>query len=333
MKYKVLFIAPISALHGQGRVSNLALKILYERCKLIYFDTHVKDFFSYILITVSLLQFLIKNRNQTFNYLYFTPSRSNPGVLRDIILFIFLYCGIINCNKIYSHLHGSDHKEYYQSRSLYSLLWLWLSREFSIHYILLSKSHCEYTYLKDIDQFSIITNPSLASSYKLYQCRKDIINNCLFISFPHPDKGLDKSVNFCSKYALKLTVIGWTKEDFKQAYKRKPPTNVLFKGVMSNSEISNELAEYDLLLLPSFYKSEAQPLVVIDALCSFIPVLISRHKMLKDFECFKGVNFIENYNHSYKVCYSKNQHQQNVKYFSIKTFTTNFISLFSNVSY
>ena len=331
METKVLFIAPISALHGQGRISNIAFNILKDRVKLFYHDTNVVSVLSYVNTLVTLLQFLIKNRNKSFNYLYFTPSRSNPGVFRDIVLFTFLYLGIIRCEKIYSHLHGSDHKEYYQSRSLLSFLWLWLSREFTIHYILLSKSHCKYTYLKDIDQTSIISNPSLASSCKVNQCRKDIVSNCLFISFPHPDKGLDKSVKFCSKYSLKLTVIGWTKDDYKYVYNRKPPTNVLFKGVMSSNEISNELAEYDLLLLPSFYKSEAQPLVVIDALCSFIPVLISKHKMLKDFECYKGVNFIENYNHSHEICYSKNDHLQNVKYFSITTFVANFISMFSNV--
>ena len=74
-------------------------------------------------------------------------------------------------------------------------------------------------------------------------------------------------MNFCADNNLRLTVIGWTNGDYTQVYKRPLPRNVSFKGVMSNSEISDLLLQHDLLLLPSCYKSEAQPLTLLEGAC------------------------------------------------------------------
>lgn len=324
---KILFIAPITALHGQGKITKLVFNVLKNHNKLYFLDTHVKGKFSYLIVLFSLLYFLIKNRNESFNYLYFTPSRSNPGLVRDVMLFFFIYCNIIQSKKIISHLHGSDHLFYFKKNNLLSSLWKYLSRTTPISYILLSNSHSNYTYKKRSDTFTIIPNPHFVTQKFLKSKRKKNIKKVIFVSFPSLMKGLDKAVSFCRINNLDLSVYGWTKWDYVKIFNEQPPFNILFNGIHCSESIIQSLPDYDLLVLPSL--NEAQPLVVIDALCSYLPVLISPVKMLKDFKNFKGVYFFTNNFNLDCIEYSYSSYIENYRIFSKKKFEHSIKNFFS----
>ncbi len=55
-------------------------------------------------------------------------------------------------------------------------------------------------------------------------------------------------------------------------------TNIKYKGVLSQEEISNTLVDYDLMVFPTYYDGEGFPGAVIDAFISGVPVLASDWK-------------------------------------------------------
>jgi len=136
-----------------------------------------------------------------------------------------------------------------------------------------AKSYTEY----GVDNKKIIVNP-LGCDLRLFNCAtlfKDSIGiNLIYIGQQSYHKGFDTLITafdnlLRSHPDATLTVIGPVGDFAGKNY----PERIIFKGMMSHSELVAELGRSDCLILPS--RCESFGLVVIEALAAGTPVIVS----------------------------------------------------------
>ena len=306
----ILFIGPITDLHGQGRVTKQTLKILtsFNNVKLI--NTNIKNsiliskilksVLILFLISTNLIKNIFKNK---YNIIYFTPSRNIGSSIKDTLLLTLLY--LINFKQekinIIAHLHGADLKNLIQKGIYGKLLGnLYLVNE--VHMILNSKAHSKYALGNKLKNYHFINNPINLENipHLRINAKKEYIEGHIkicFISIPSEGKGLLRSIIWCEEtFKLnnwKLDVVGWSLKDFEEIYQQKNILNsnqkkrIIFHGRVSDSEKENILLRSHLFILLSF--SEAQPLSVIEAGIFKCGIILSDIDMLSEFKIFKSI--------------------------------------------
>jgi glycosyltransferase involved in cell wall biosynthesis len=317
MPKSILFIAPFAAKHGQGRVSKLALEAFLGGYAVRTFNTDTnRRFLGYAMGLARMVMFLVISSGKRYDFVYFTPSRASGGGIRDIFLLTFIYLRFIRSSNIFAHVHGSDHKVFLNKVTVISVLLKYLYEKLALHYILLSESHKDYVHLTHDDTVSVVTNPHQVDVYDSH--RDFTTRKFVFVSFPHKDKGLDLAIDVLQSYGkFHLDIVGWNVNDYEKFFGSSTlGKNVVFHGFKSQREVNEIVFKADIMIFTSRYESEAQPLVVINALCTGIPVLLNRHKMLTDFAGFPGVYFVEDLKSLDELNYDSQECIQNREAFS-----------------
>jgi glycosyltransferase involved in cell wall biosynthesis len=105
-----------------------------------------------------------------------------------------------------------------------------------------------------------------------------------FLSKPLLGKGFLECVELCQRmldYSCDTTLVV-AGSDFTEisqlllSRQTDVPKSLICMGVLSNSEINHFFSQVDLLLLPTRYKNEAEPLVILEAIARGIPVLANK---------------------------------------------------------
>ncbi len=290
MKDKMLFIAPLTNYHGQGSVSNQAKKALQENFDLNIINTFT-DGFTILKHIIILFKTISKCRN--FHYIYFTPSRNFFSSLRDFFLLLF----VRKKTFLVGHLHGSDLFNFLENKTPYHKCLFFLYKLKINKLIILSKSHSKYALGNEFKRYKIINNPleiNFSYSKKLKSQISHEIKFCT-ISNPIKSKGLKKCIDYISdrfsNYNWTLDVIGWTKNDYEKVYQNssKFTNRITFHARKDGKEKYEILFNSSYFIFLSYYKSEAQPIVLFEALLSGCKIIISDFKMLKDFKKYNNV--------------------------------------------
>jgi glycosyltransferase involved in cell wall biosynthesis len=58
--------------------------------------------------------------------------------------------------------------------------------------------------------------------------------------------------------------------------------NCLYRGTLSGDEVTDAVADYDALLLPTFHQGEGYPAVILEAFAAGIPVITTRWKAIPE---------------------------------------------------
>lgn len=115
---------------------------------------------------------------------------------------------------------------------------------------------------------------------------KEFINKdkfrCVFFSFIQPEKGVDIIIEAARKLPeIEFTFYGVIDEKYKEKFEAccSELNNVSYKGIFSGSteEVYNELQKFDVLLLPTSWKAEGVPGVIIEAKIAGLPSIVSNH--------------------------------------------------------
>ena len=173
--------------------------------------------------------------------------------------------------------------------------------------IILSDTHADFALGNNFFNYQVINNPLEFNKEqwndlpKKTQC--DSLKIC-FISNPDSSKGLYESIAWIKKNIRikewSFKIIGWSEDDFKKEYNylnKKERNEVLynsnikFMGSLYGNEKIKILEESNLFIFLSRYKSEAQPISVMEAIYSRNAILLSDFKMLKDFKIYKSVMY------------------------------------------
>ncbi|EGR4062140.1 glycosyltransferase family 4 protein [Vibrio cholerae] len=225
--------------------------------------------------------------------LYFTSSRSKFGFfLRD---FLFIHIARLFDCRIVNHLHGADFIAFRNSLG---------DR---------ARAILDFTY-KSIDT-SLVLLPSMKEQYSMYQNMKvEVLSNCapdigmvsqrykhgqlrvLYLSNVMYSKGIFPLIEAVKKLHIKdvdvkLLIAGDIMgDDYMSANVTKTKffeaingyDFVEYLGVLTGKKKSDVLLDAHVFALPSFYKTEAQPLSIIEAMSVGLPIITTSHNYLSD---------------------------------------------------
>ena len=297
-----------------GRLENVQV-LHYSRYSLVILD--ILDF---------LFRLLWKRVKVDYNVLYYTPSRTNFGSIRDFLTIGFLAYGK-NGIKIYAHIHGSEFLEFFKSTNF------------------LIKWFVRWTYKKHEETFVLSNTIGIEISSELGITTKTIFNTIKVE--PDADDVFSKkstqvlTILWCSnliyskgftyfaesilllpdsyKKFFKIVIIG---QPLGDDYKTRSQMNDIVKsyllkfvqnsieyswvGAIPNNEIKKYFDLSHIFILPTFYKTEAMPISVLEAIRSGLKIVLSDWKSLKEIYGNYFIDFIEPRNLS-KLVFSLKQ--------------------------
>ena len=113
---------------------------------------------------------------------------------------------------------------------------------------------------------------------KEYEVNKSF--SCVFFSLISKEKGVDIILNVAEEIpSIKFYLYGEVSEEYTDEFYRhlKRCENVTYKGVFrgNSEEVYNELRKYSVLLLPTRWKAEGVPGILIEAKIAGVPAIVS----------------------------------------------------------
>ncbi|MFT5852183.1 MAG: glycosyltransferase involved in cell wall biosynthesis [Colwellia sp.] len=291
----IFFIGPkLKPITGQAMAFNMAFTHYLGGKRVFYYEGSNGGVLT--VIFKNLFLFFLFLYHFIFNFrdvkcVYLTTSRSLTGFIRDA-LFI-LTCRLFKV-RIVNHLHGADFINFRDS-----LKWPF-------------KSIVDFVYSK-IDT-SIVLMLKMKEQYAMYDGMKVVsISNCappmsnlpkkhsdslkiLYLSNIMYSKGVlfvIEAVDNLIKLGIdvQLTIAGSPMGD---EYKTSEEIQLIFKEMITGKDYIDYLgtvtgiikeqllADSDVFVLPSFYRTEAQPISILEAMLSGSAIITTNHNYLSD---------------------------------------------------
>lgn len=227
--------------------------------------------------------------------IYFLCSRSFFGGVRDVYLLLVVYFLDI---KVCNHLHGSDFKEYIDSLPLlYGKFVKSIFNRVDKHAVLLEGMREQVSEFKG----SVTVIPNFFSSIPDGEFSLEIKNNndkliIFYLSSIVKSKGIFelissiKEINQDRDIATLYIAGGFLgdelmeKEDVKKEFfsEVNNDRNIVYLGTLSMEEKYKYLDYSDVFVLPTYYRSEAFPLSIIEAMASSCSIICSDYKYLPE---------------------------------------------------
>ena len=245
---------------------------------------------------------------KSFNVVYFTCTRSKFGALKDIQL--LLLCNLFN-KKVVNHLHGADFILFYHnSGSLKRIL--------------------KYCY-EQIDK-SIVLLPSMAEQFAEFSSMElEVLQNCYTYEYANIDVDFNnkkRQIVYLSNIIyskgifvfleaarnilkidsdIKIKIAGLPMADsfkseremqnlFNDAFNKIKidfPERIFYLGTVKGKEKIDLLLESSVFVLPTFYKIEAFPITIIEAMRFGNAIITTNHNYLEDIINHKNGKLIE----------------------------------------
>jgi len=283
-KPKILFVAPLPPpFGGQAIMSEIVFRVL-SPSYMVNINVEGSILFNFFIIFKIAFYLIFKRPD----IIYFTCSRSKMGAIRDMML-LFL-SRLLNI-KIINHLHGNEiqdilHPEWlkklvttaYQGINTTIFVSQKQAYEFPISVPLMKKVVLPNCYDKVFDEIS-------------WTQKKLKINvgevNILFISFLMESKGIFIALEVFERLAieyphLRFNVAGDFRTDYLSSssdvktkfFKKwedlitKFPGRFIYHGVVVGEQKRDLFLKNDILLFPTFFKTESFGLVLIEAMRS-----------------------------------------------------------------
>lgn len=285
---KVLAIGP--ALHNSGQAHAFHLYSDEIDAHICTYRTN-----SLLIRILSLAEIALKlffTRKEEFDAIYVCFSRSRSGILRDCWICILVEIYFKNVVLV-NHVHGSDIEKFYISikGTLYQTIFNYIYRRVNLNLVL---SHSIDTgILPKFFKTECMPNYIPLNRYK---CRKRKANSStrriLFFSNLCETKGINTFLRLCHKSenisSLHFTIAGKIIQDGETDIKglsqklMNLPINTEYVGVVDKQKVPEFLKEFDILIFPSYYKSEAFPIAILEALASGLVVLANDVGFIKE---------------------------------------------------
>ena len=280
MNKKVLFFGPYpNPIHGQ----SISFKETYDNFNAdkILFDTSVFGDKKFLNSIYSILRlpyiFLFKK----FEVIYFTCSRTIFGAIKDILL---LSLSIIFKKKIICHLHGCDFIDLFNKNCIINFIIKKLYVKIDKFIVLTEKMKDQFNFIAQ-DKIEVIENCYSFEYENLKINFNNKKNQILFLSNIMFSKGIFDLLDISDKLLrlnsdLKIKIAGkfisdynlnaeMTKKLFfkkKNILKNNHVDRIFYLGSIHGDEKIRLLSESKIFVLPTFHKSEAFPISIIEAM-------------------------------------------------------------------
>ena len=234
---------------------------------------------------ISLLRVLYATLILQIKTAYVSHSRSSLGIICESPLILLL---ILSGAKVYLHWHGAEILHWSTKRWRIHKILLLIAKHDQVTNIVLTPKMKQKLNMLGIRSAKVISN--------FADIKKRSIKNeknggweLLFCSNLLPEKGVFDAIEVYRMILsempdVKLNIIGAG----DSAIERKVLSELenlpgaVFWGKLLGAEKEAIFDKSDILLFPSSYLTEAQPLVVIEAMCHGLPTLAYRHNLMSD---------------------------------------------------
>lgn len=297
---KLIGIGPASSITvtGQSLHFERACSQLLKCDGVIYYSRYRNLFVDSLVFMFNLARLRLKDKSY---HLYYTPSRTTQGLIRDflIVLSIFNNSQI----RIVAHIHGSEFAEFYLGQTrIFKALTRWVYSQHSSTIVLsngIREDILQFvdTHVEVIPNNIPVDNKDL-NSIKIYS--NDCINILWCSNLLH-SKGIEVFLDSLSilpdtmKSFISVDIIGkFVGDEYKDANQIETDCKfkldrliengwkVNFRGPMPNKEAIKYFRSADIFALPTFYRTEAMPISVLEAFLYKCRVILSDWKYLSD---------------------------------------------------
>lgn len=293
---KILFVGPIlPPVHGQSLAFTRFYESVNNNCKILI-NTNFENYnklVKFIATFKTLFLIFYKTLFYKYDVVYFTCSRSFLGSIKDILLInLASYRNI----KLINHLHGSDFYEFlHGSSNWYKKILLKSYTKVDTSIVLLNSMR---------NQFKDFPNMKIEVVVNFYDIELDNILaekdsqtiNLLYLSNIIKSKGIFELIEAFEKLSstyenIYLNIAGgfiadnyMSIDEIKEKFYKKISNNKKIKyiGKTFGEEKVELLQKSDIFVLPSYYKSEAFPISIIEAMRSGNAIVTTNYKYLPD---------------------------------------------------
>lgn len=256
------------------------------------FKGYIKSFFVFIFIN---LLFFFKKKT-----VYITSSRTLIGFFRDAI---YIIVGKLFFAKVVNHLHGADFK-YFRNEQCYIIKKIidYVYNKIDVSIVLTARMKEQYNIYRKM-KIKVIGNCYFGLSYRQ---EKKIFNNetlkLVFLSNLLYSKGIVHLINVVKRInnegiKVSLEIAGKILSDeyvdsckLKEILEAKIENcpYIKYHGPLNSEKKSALLNRSDVFVLPTFYRSEAQPISVLEAMYFGCVIVTTAHNYMPDFVTAKN---------------------------------------------
>lgn len=252
-------------------------------------QSNLKKSFNTIYIILEIIYKILFNK---YNTVYFTCSRSFSGSIKDVVL---IQCASLKKSKVVNHLHGSDFYDFlHNSPNFYKNILINSYNKVDTSVVLLDGMKSQF---KDFKSMDIEVIPNFYDDNLNIEIteKKNEKLNILYLSNIIKSKGIFELINsiktLSSKYNVKLNIAGGfvadeylSQEEVKKEFLNSISNekNINYLGLVYGDEKVELLNKSDIFVLPSYYKSEAFPISIIEAMRCGNAIITTNYKYLPD---------------------------------------------------
>ncbi len=295
-KLKILFVGPLlPPIHGQSLAFTRFYESVEDKNKIVI-NTNFEDktkIYKILLTFKTIFLIVFKCIFFKYNVIYFTCSRSFFGSIKDIVL---INLGSLKSIKLINHLHGSDFYDFFHSVPEFYKNILCLSyAKVSTSIVLLDSMKNQF---RDFTDMKLVVVPNFYDDELNKELEKKDANviNLLYLSNIMKSKGIFELIDAFEKLSLRneslfLNIAGdfiadeymsieKVKEEFYGKLAKNKKINYIGK-VFGQNKIKL-LQKSDIFVLPTYYKSEAFPISIIEAMRCGNVIVTTNYKYLPE---------------------------------------------------
>lgn len=195
--------------------------------------------------------------------------------------FIYLISSLFNKKIIYHFFGGNFHNQYHNFPLFYKK-WLDITIFKSDFVLMETKQMIEY-FKSKIDTNNFIWFPNSRRIPSSINVSGAYSKRFVFVSRVTKTKGIDLLLEVSKELPLEysIDVYGPLDENFytNQTFEN---SNLNYKGVISSNEVIKTLSNYDIVVLPSYYKGEGYPGILIEAMSMGKPIITTHLNALNE---------------------------------------------------
>ena len=295
----ILFVGPVPPpIHGQSIAFHEAFKGIQHHNKyLVNQNVTGKSFVKTIaLILLAILKIILYLSVKKIDIVYFTCSRSKQGGLLDIIL---IYLSKLFNAKLINHLHGADFKNFYESlNGIFRKVIRNSYMKVDVSIVLLDEMKQQFSSYFPKMRLEVVPNfyENILDQIQRKETSKE--TRILYLSNIMKSKGildlLDAFQLLMQRYNLSLTIAGdfigdylMNKSDTKEVFFNKleqlnhiAEGKIHYSGIAHGKKKAQLFENSDIFILPTYYKTEAFPLTLIEAMRAGNAIITTKHNYL-----------------------------------------------------
>tara|TARA_B100000767_G_C19775091_1_gene542132 strand:- start:4706 stop:5794 length:1089 start_codon:yes stop_codon:yes gene_type:complete len=306
----ILFIGPEqSPVTGQSVSFNETYRLCSNNKIILHYSSRNSSVLkSIFLFLFRFIYIFFKNLNN-LKLIYITNSRTLAGFFRDA--FVIMLCYIFK-KKVIIHVHGFDFSTFRNLSSSCIKFFIDLTyNHIDTIIILHEKLREQYKHYKSVNivvvnNFQNIPMSVNGAKLKIENVKSNNKIKLLFFSNLIKEKGYIDAIN-ATKLLVKnginveLNIVGGlvqsdksnniTKNQLIKMIKNYDYIN--YHGCVIGAEKNDILFNSDILLFPSYYKVEAVPIVIIEAMASACAIITTNHNLLPYLVCSESGIIVE----------------------------------------